>query len=290
MERQIALVTGAGRGIGAASARALGRAGFGIFAVARTAPELDAVCEAIRLEGTAAVAYSADVGRAGAGADIARACEQQLGPPAVLVNAAGIQRAIGLVGDVHLDEWWSVLEVNLRGTVELCAAVVPGMVERGRGIIINFSGGGATSPRPRFSAYAASKAALVRFTETLAEEVRGSGVRVNAIAPGAVDTRIQDAVLAAGAAAGPEYEQTLELRRAGTGGVPAELAASLVVHLAVGGAGDLTGKLISAPYDDWRAWDAGRIQVLTDSAWLTLRRLDEYTLRGLGPVPRPSDQ
>jgi NAD(P)-dependent dehydrogenase (short-subunit alcohol dehydrogenase family) len=290
MDRPIAIVTGAGRGIGAAIACALGRAGFAIFAVSRTHTELASVCDEIRADGGTAVVHRADVGRAGAGAAIVGACAQNLGFPTVLVNAAGVQAAIGPLGSTDLDEWWAVLEVNLRGTVELCAAVVPGMVERRRGSVINVSGGGATAARPRFTAYASAKAAVVRFTETLAEELRGTGVHVNAIAPGLVDTRIQDAVLAAGEAAGTEYGQVRQLRRTGAGAVSADLAARLVVHLATGRAGPLTGKLISAPHDDWAGWDGASIDVLANSSWLTLRRLDEHTLRALPPAPRPLNQ
>jgi len=276
-----AIVTGAGRGIGAAIAERFAVEGLHVLAVSRTASELERVCARIRDSGGVAAAHAADVSRSGAGAEIVRACEQMFGDVDVLVNAAGVQGAIGRLVDVDLHAWWQVVETNLRGTVELCAAVLPGMMRRSSGVIINLSGGGATAPMPRFSAYAASKAAVVRFTETLAAELLDRGITVNAIAPGMVDTSMQDVVLAAGPDAGPEYERVQRLRQSGEGGAPVGLAAELAAALATGRLRGLTGKLISAPHDDWRSWDASHISELTTAPWLTLRRIDPFTIRPL---------
>jgi 3-oxoacyl-[acyl-carrier protein] reductase len=156
------------------------------------------------------------------------------------------------------------------------------MIRQRRGSIVNFSGGGAASPFPCFSSYAASKAAVVRFTETLAEEVKEYDIRVNAIAPGLVDTSMQSEVLEAGENAGTEYYLRIKrLREEGEGGVPRELAAALVVDLASDRFEGLTGKLVSAPHDDWRSWDRKRVQHLMTQSWFTLRRIDEFTLRSL---------
>jgi NAD(P)-dependent dehydrogenase (short-subunit alcohol dehydrogenase family) len=152
------------------------------------------------------------------------------------------------------------------------------MAAQRRGCIVNFSGGGATAPLARFSAYAASKAAVVRLSETLAEECREFNIRVNAIAPGAVDTSLQDAVLAAGERAGDLLERIARLRKSGEGGVPPELAAELTVFLASDASRGLTGKLIAAPHDGWQQWDGAKIDELNASAWLTLRRLDPFTI------------
>src|SRR5206468_11879378 len=95
-------------------------------------------------------------------------------------------------------DWVHAIHINLLGTVYCCRAALPLMRRAGAGKIITLSGGGATAPLPRISAYAASKAAVVRFTETLAEELRGTGIDVNAVAPGALNTRLLDEVLAAG--------------------------------------------------------------------------------------------
>ena len=135
----------------------------------------------------------------------------------MLVNNAGVYGPKGLTEDVAWDEWEQAIRVNLFGSVLCCRAVLPHFRANGYGKIIQLSGGGATSPLPRLSAYAASKAAVVRFAETLAEELRGTGIDVNAIAPGALNTRLLDEVLEAG----PErvgdsfYERALEQQSSG---------------------------------------------------------------------------
>jgi 3-oxoacyl-[acyl-carrier protein] reductase len=146
-----------------------------------------------------------------------------------------------------------------------------------RGKIINLSGGGATAPRPNFSAYGAAKAGVVRLTETLADELMSFNIQVNAIAPGAVNTQMLDEVLAAGVEAGAELSAAE--RRKHEGGTPPSLAAELAVFLASTYSDSLTGKLISAVHDDWRAWNEQTMAALSSSAWLTLRRIDPHTLR-----------
>jgi NAD(P)-dependent dehydrogenase (short-subunit alcohol dehydrogenase family) len=281
LEGRVALVTGAGRGIGRAVAEAMAAAGARVFLCARTEAELADAAARIRGEGGAAAFAPADVSSAADVDAAVDACESAFGPADILVNAAGAYGPIGPTWEIDADAWWRAHEVNVRGTLLTCRAVLPAMIAAGAGRIINFSGGGATAPLPRFSAYASSKAAVVRLTETLAEEVRAYGVTVNAIAPGAVDTRLQDEVLAAGARAGELYERTRRLRQTGEGGVSAELPAALAVFLASDAAAELTGKLISAPHDGWKSWDAERMAELGGSAWLTIRRLDPYTIRPL---------
>jgi 3-oxoacyl-[acyl-carrier protein] reductase len=149
------------------------------------------------------------------------------------------------------------------------------MIARRSGKIINLSGGGAVSPRPNFSAYSASKAAVVRLTETLAEEVSAFNIQVNAVAPGAVNTHMLQEVIEAGESAGAELEAAR--RRKADGGTPPESAARLVLFLA----SKATGKLISAPHDDWESWDKERMDELMSRAWLSMRRLDQFTLASL---------
>jgi 3-oxoacyl-[acyl-carrier protein] reductase len=184
-----------------------------------------------------------------------------------------------------MDDWEHALRINLMGTVYACRAVLPGMVERGHGSIINLSGGGATMPLPNFSLYAVSKAAVARLTDTLAAELTGTGVRVNAIAPGAIDTRLQDEVLVAGKRAGALFDRMRTMRDTGQGATPPEVPAQLALFLASDASAGLTGKLISAPHDPWASWDATRIETLNRSPWYTIRRLDPFTIRQLGDEP-----
>jgi 3-oxoacyl-[acyl-carrier protein] reductase len=153
------------------------------------------------------------------------------------------------------------------------------MIKRRRGRIINLSGGGATSPRPNFSAYSASKAAIVRLTETLAEEMKPFDIQINAIAPGAINTRMLDEVLTAGKTAGDvALSQAKQQKR--TGGDSVDAVVALAVFLASEESGGLTGKLISAQHDPWREW-AGKADELNASPLYTIRRLDSFTIKPL---------
>jgi len=273
-----AIVTGGGRGIGEAVAYALADDGVSLVLAARTASELERVAERVRQRGGTARTVCADVSRPADVTRIVRAALDADGRADVLVNAAGVYGPIGPMWDVDPDAWVRALHINLVGTFLCCREVLPHMIEHRRGKIINLSGGGATAPLPRLTAYGASKAAVVRLTETLAEEVREFNVQVNAVAPGAVDTRLQDDVLAAGERAGALWARIRALRETGQGGVSPDVAAALVVFLASARSDGLTGKLIAAPHDGWQSWDAARIAALRDSPWFTLRRLDRHTL------------
>ncbi len=284
MKDKVAIVTGGSRGIGEAVAVAFAREGARLVLVARTEPELRQATQRVQSLGAEAHGVPADVSQAGDADRVVQTALRAFGQVDVLVNAAGIYGPIGPMWEVDASAWVHAIQVNLCGTFFCCRAVLPHMMERRQGKIVNFSGGGAASPLPRFSAYGVSKAAVVRLTETLAEEVKEYNIQVNAIAPGAVDTRLQDDVIAAGDRAGALLARIRKLRATGEGGVPRELPADLVVFLASSKSDGLTGKLIAAPYDAWRSWDADRIAKLMTSPWLTLRRLDHATLRPLLPT------
>jgi len=164
--------------------------------------------------------------------------------------------------------------------VAMCRLIVPWMAERRRGKIINLSGGGATGPRPNFSAYAASKAALVRFTEILAAETCDLGIGVNCIAPGAMPTAMLESILASGPclAGQREYESAVNAGRSGTSTL--DRAADLCVFLASRESDGITGKLISAVWDPWER--------LADHLE-DLQSTDVYTLRRIVPEDRDLD-
>jgi NAD(P)-dependent dehydrogenase (short-subunit alcohol dehydrogenase family) len=194
-----------------------------------------------------------------------------------LVNCAGITGPTGLLEESDIQQWISTIQVNLIGTMLTCRAVIPHFRKQPSGRIVNFSGGGATSPRPRFSAYSAAKTAVVRLTETLAQELDDTKICVNAIAPGAVNTRMLDDVLNAGSqlVGAAAYQQALKQKDGG--GVPPEKAAGLCVKLLSQESEGLSGKLISAVWDSWDALLAHRNTVMES---------DLYTLRRIVPKDR----
>jgi 3-oxoacyl-[acyl-carrier protein] reductase len=175
------------------------------------------------------------------------------------------------------EEWQKAIEINLYGSVLTCRAVLPHFRKQRYGKIVQLSGGGATKPLPRLSAYAVSKVAVVRMAETLAEEVREDHIDVNAIAPGALNTRMLDEILAAGPEKVGEAFYANAVQQKAKGGTPLELGAALAVFLASAASDGITGKLISAQWDPWR-----KLPEHCDD----LRRTDVYALRRITPRDR----
>jgi len=175
----------------------------------------------------------------------------ELGSLQVLVLNAGIYGPMGATESVSLDEWRRAMDINLYGVLLPSRALIPHFKKAGRGKIIVLSGGGATNPLPNISAYAASKAAVIRLMETLAEELKSFHVDVNAIAPGALKTRFVEQVLAAGAdKVGTAFFEKNK-KWSEDGAVPLELGASVAVYLACAESDGISGKLISAQWDPW---------------------------------------
>jgi NAD(P)-dependent dehydrogenase (short-subunit alcohol dehydrogenase family) len=201
----------------------------------------------------------------------------ELGTLHALVNNAGIYGPKGPSQTVAWNEWKRAVEINLYGTFLPCRAAIPLMRENGSGKIVNLSGGGATNPLPRFSAYAASKAAVVRLTETLAEELREFRIEVNAIAPGPLNTRLLEEVLEAGPEKVGEGFYKKAVEQAERGGASLEKGAQLSVYLASDASDGITGKLISAQWDPWE-----NLQAYFDE----INNSDIYTLRRIVPKDR----
>jgi 3-oxoacyl-[acyl-carrier protein] reductase len=195
----------------------------------------------------------------------------------VLVNNAGVYGPMGLIEATDWDAWVRAIEINLFGSVLMCRALLPHFRDRRYGKIVQLSGGGATKPLPRLSAYAASKAAIHRFVETLAEETRGSGIDVNSIAPGALNTRLLDDVLAVGPDVVGQafYDQSVKQKQ--NGGAPLSRGADLAVYLGSAASDGISGKLVAAMWDPWETLDTHRDD---------LQRTDVYTLRRILPEDR----
>lgn len=275
-----AVVTGANQGLGRAIAEHFVRAGASVLLTARGADLLArtaAELAPLALPGQKVLTRVADVSREADCVATAAAAIADLANPCVLVNNAGVYGPFGPIEDNDWSEWVRAIEINLFGTVLMCRALLPHMRTAGYGKIINLSGGGATAPLPRISSYAASKAAVVRFTETLAEETRGAGIDVNAIAPGALNTRLMDDLLAAG----PEkvgrafFDKMTKTRD--SGGTPLDKGAELSVFLASAASDGISGRLISAVWDDWNDLPKHRDELAAG---------DVYTLRRITPDDR----
>ena len=174
------------------------------------------------------------------------AAEEVIGPVDLLVNNAGQFGPVGPLAATDPDEWWQVLEVNLRGPLYCARAVLPGMLARGHGRIVNVSSGAGFAAIPMLSAYVVSKTALYRLSENLAAETRGHGVKVFAIDPGLVRTAISESALSCGE---PSIEQWFTDAFANQEDISPESAATLVVYLASGGADVLSGRNIDVSDD-----------------------------------------
>jgi 3-oxoacyl-[acyl-carrier protein] reductase len=281
LQGRSAIITGASLGLGRAIGAAFARAGASVLLVARDAGNLRETEDELRplatLPGQIVTSRSADVSDPASCADVVAQAHDLLPGLTVLVNNAGVYGPMGRVEDNDWGEWVRATQINLFGTVLMSRAVLPYFRAQGYGKIVNLSGGGATAPLPHFSAYAASKAAVVRFTETLAEEARDARVDVNAIAPGALNTRLLDQVLTAGPErVGREFYRRA-LKQQADGGAPLERGAALAVFLASPASDGITGRLLSALWDDWAALPAHRE---------TLARTDVFTLRRIVPEDR----
>jgi NAD(P)-dependent dehydrogenase (short-subunit alcohol dehydrogenase family) len=263
------LVTGAGRGIGAAVARRLAELGAAVVALARTRAEVERVAAALPGSGHAALAL--DVADEAAWQETAET--GALAGVDGLVTAAAVLAPVGPLGSYTPAEFWATMRVNVLGTL-LAVHHCRVSLETSGGAVVAFAGGGATSPQPRYDAYATSKAAVVRLVENLAVELAGRGVRVNAVSPGFVATGIHAATLAAGPErAGVGYFASTE-RQLDAGGVPAARAAALTAFLLGEGAAGITGKVLSAPWDPWDE-PAFQWRLRGESDLATVRRIDD---------------
>ena len=272
LKDKVIIITGGGRGIGRTMAFEFAKEGAKVVVVSRTVQECEAVAGEIQSNDRTAVAQRCDVSRIEEVEELINGAVKEFGKIEVLVNNAGIYGPIGKLFETDLNHWKKALEINLFGTVLCTHQVLPYMIKNHTGSVINMSGGGAVSPFPHFSAYGTSKAAVVRFTETVAEEIKEFGIRVNAIAPGPVNTRLLDEALDAREKCGKEfYKKCLEQKE--KGGTPPEKAAELAVFLASDESKGLTGKVISAVWDDWKSIPQ-KIQEFQTSSMFTLRRID----------------
>jgi NAD(P)-dependent dehydrogenase (short-subunit alcohol dehydrogenase family) len=277
-----ALVTGANRGLGLEIAQAFVAAGGSVMLCARDTEPLEAArrqMAALVGKGQSVVWRTCDVTDSIQVSSVVEQSIQEFGDLQILVNNAGVYGPFGPIENVDLTEWARAVEINLLGSVLPTRAVLPHFKASGYGKIIQISGGGATNPLPGISAYAASKAAVVRFAETIAEECKEFKIDVNSIAPGLLNTRLLEEVLAAGPEKVGKQFHSRMVRQKEQGGSSMVPAVELAVFLGSGASDGITGKLISALWDDWQTWPA-HIEELQNGDVYTLRRITGHD-RGL---------
>ncbi|MDD1701394.1 MAG: SDR family oxidoreductase [Methanoregula sp.] len=268
-----AIITGANRGFGFEIAKMFVEEGASVVICGRDAGQVERAVDALRkqsLPQQIITGLPLDVSKEENVRSMIDTALDKLGRIDIVVNNAGVYGPKGLIEDVSSEEWVDAIHINLLSVFFMCKGILPHMKKNNAGKIINLSGGGATAPLPRISAYAASKAAVVRLTETLAEECREYAIDINAVAPGALNTRLLEEVLEAGPESVGKSFYEKALKQKASGGTPLHLGAELCVYLASPESNGITGKLISAPWDPWQ----NLAQYRDD-----LRNSDIYTLR-----------
>lgn len=279
-----ALITGASQGIGKAIAEHFLENGASMAICARDETRLAETAEELRAKcntGQKVICQKADIARTDEIDALYETAVNGLGGLDIVVNNAGVQGPIGSSAEVGWAELEHTVQINLMGTIySMRLAVMQFRRQGGGGKIINLSGGGATAPMPHFLGYAVSKAGLVRATETFAKETYAEGIYINALAPGALNTRMLEQVLAAGeqAAGKVQYEKSRAQKE--SGGASMEDAAGLAVFLASDESAGISGRLISAVWDNWKGMGRHKKEISES---------DIYTLRRIIPADRGFD-
>lgn len=244
---QVAVVTGASRGIGRAIAIEQARAGAQVAVLARSADVDDVVAEIVAAGGEAK-AYRTDILDGASVSAAFQSIERDLGPISLLTNNAASFFAIGPIWEVDPDTWWRDVETNVRGTFNCCRAALPAMLKRGSGRIINLTGGGTGTPFPQGSGYGSSKAAVMRFTESVWGTLDGTGVLIFAMDPGLVRTAMTEFQLTD--SAGQKYLSGIADMFSRGVNVPPERAGDLSVAVGSGRFDRLAGRMLFAARGD----------------------------------------
>jgi NAD(P)-dependent dehydrogenase (short-subunit alcohol dehydrogenase family) len=279
LEGTVTVVTGASRGIGREIALTQAAAGAKVGLLARDGDALAALADEIRAKGGAAHAVAADLRDRPAVDDALSAVATTLGPIDTLISNAGAFAAIGPIWEVDPDAWWSDVEINLKSTFCCARAVLPAMIARRSGRIINLIGGGTSTPLPFGSAYSISKTGILRFTECLAATLADTGVVCLALDPGLVQTDLTRYQMET--EAGARYLPGVTARLSSGRHVPPSYAARLTLDIARGRFDRLTGRAIGAT-EDRDAVEASIDAILAD---------EKRVLRvaGFAPPQLPAD-
>ena len=261
------LITGAGRGIGKRLAMGLAAKGARVGLLARSKAEIDLAKLEIEHAGGQALHLRADVRELEQLQAAAERMRVHWGPIDILIAAAGVQGPVGPFLETSSKAWCETIETNLFGVMNSIRVVLGPMIERRSGKIVVLSGGGSLTPRPNFSAYSASKTAVVRFVETIAVEANDHNVQINCMAPGGSYTSMTDEILHAGEKAGwKEIEEATSIRT--TGGVQADRQIQLAAFLCSEASNHITGKVVHVN-DDWKKLERSTV----NPELYTLRRV-----------------
>ena len=269
------IITGGSMGIGLAVAKECVLNGAEVIIAARNRIDLEkANYEVNKLSESNHLSYSLDVSDINSVKEFAEWLKSKEIKVDGLVNCAGILGPIGKTTDVDMNEFTEVINVNLLGTVYMCNIFSSLFSKDKYKKIVNFSGGGGASPFPNYSAYASSKAAIIRFTENIALELAKEKFDINCVAPGFVVTRLHQQTLSAGSEkVGNSYYDNTN-KQIEDGGVPPEIAAELCSFLLSNDSDGITGKFISAPWDPWKDKDF-QMKLREDDDFAALRRIDD---------------
>lgn len=277
LKGKTAIVTGGSLGFGRALAKELLLEGAQVSICGRDAASLEEAQQELRAadSGSASrlLVERADVTSSDDMKRLVASTVQKFGSRVdVLVNNAGIYGPKGDLEENDWAQWVKTVEINLYGSILITREVLPLMKAAKKGKIIQVSGGGATQPMPRFTAYAASKAAVARFAESLAGEVKEHGIDVNSVALGALNTRFLDEVLAAGPEKVGEAFYKRSLQQKESGGAPMDRGIALCKFLASDESDGVTGRLISALWDNWEEFPK-HLAELAPTDVFTIRRI-----------------
>lgn len=278
LKNKTVIITGANQGFGLEVAKHFAREGANLVLTARDFEKLTLAKKELDNITTGRVeVLRSDVSSEVDNKKVAAYAIEKFGRIDVLIANAGVYGPKGPIEIVDWNEWSAAIDINLKGAVLSCISVIPNMKHHRNGKIIILSGGGATKPMPNLSAYAASKAGIVRFAETLALELEEYNIDVNTVAPGALNTRLLDEILTAGPESVGEDFYNEALKQQESGGTSMEKGASLCAYLASQESNGITGKLISAVWDPWKD-----LMVYKED----LGKTDIYTLRRIVPEDR----
>jgi NAD(P)-dependent dehydrogenase (short-subunit alcohol dehydrogenase family) len=276
----LALITGATHGLGLYLAKSFWQKGYDLILVSKNDRLFDTLIEEFqeKINKQSVHLFACDFANSAEVDSLIKELLKRFSHLDVLINNAAIQGPIGQSDSIWENDpnsWRETIQVDLLAPVEISSRLISLLTNSkspGRGSIINLSGGGATGPRPNFSAYATAKAGLVRFSETLADEVMSLGIRVNCIAPGAMNTSMMEEVLLKGPDSAGTKEFEIAKKILASGGTSMERVAELALFLASADSLGVTGRLISAVWDNWSEL-SNNLSKLATSDLFTLRRI-----------------